>query len=180
MSDAAVETVQSVRTTRKNGHTTIEIEVTGDGAWDRAKDLLKPEAERLGVDPDDITAFEATIEAEADGGDGGSGGTQSGGKSTGRLSESDRKLGDITPGTGAHEVLSRVSEAGRATQLDFKDDMVSASPSSVSAMLSSLWTKKLIDGERHSTPYEYWVSDHGRAYLDEHGLYLPDAEGGDD
>lgn len=104
---------------------------------------------------------------------------QEGAISRKQLTEDDRELGELTPGTIQHEVLTALSDhVGKATAKDLRTRVRDMDPNSVGPALSRLYEKRLADRERDgpSRPqggktFRYQVSKHGAVWLDEHGPY---------
>jgi hypothetical protein len=89
-------------------------------------------------------------------------------------SESDnRELGEIRKDTADHVALYIVKRLS-----DGKKDKVPSTEvknrtpepnGTITSSLSKLYSKKMVERDESGKPYEYWISDHGEAEIEEHG-----------
>lgn len=99
---------------------------------------------------------------------------------SGRLTEADRSLAGVEPDSTYHLVLAAIDSLN-ATRVD-RDDVaepLGVPPKNVSTTMSKLFRRRLLDRNDDVTPYQYYLTKHGEAMLDELGRDAdPDDVGG--
>lgn len=169
----------TITRTESDDGTTVELHIEGDGAYDRAKEVVREELDD--VAPERVTEVSATIHAAARSNASDNG--ENRGQIRPHIIEDERELGDANPGTGDHEVLTIIDE--HATRDDpmpsteITEHVEYQNPAGVSPSLSGLYRRKLV--ERDPIPkggggkaYAYWLSPHGEAWMSEHGAFSID------
>lgn len=98
------------------------------------------------------------------------------------IAEEDREKGDFPPQTSRHYVLAMLNEVGEPlTQKEAERRNKSAmKPGTVSASLSDLYKKKLVDRDKGPErpqggyTYKYYISDYGKEKLEETETFDPE------
>lgn len=100
------------------------------------------------------------------------------------IGDNERKLAPIYAETSYHVVLAAVEEHDgdtvSATDLAESGMVDHVSRNSISKPLSILYKRRLLDRNEGSYPYEYWLTEHGEAQLNDIGRDVDlEAIGGD-
>lgn len=89
------------------------------------------------------------------------------------IEENKRKLAPINSDTSHHSVLAAVEEhdgdSASAADLEESGMIDHVNRNSISKSLSVLYKRKLLDRNEGSYPYDYWLTEHGEAELNDIG-----------
>lgn len=149
---------------------TTELRTSGPNAVDRMREILKP-INQSGIVAVEVSLVhennvESTPEPEPEP-------TRT--RDDDRPTVDDRRLIEVRPGTVRYEVLRIVGQAGGPVDSTMVRNIGyerGLDPSTASATLSTLYAFKLLEREGREREtggitYEYYLSDHGRALLEE-------------
>lgn len=144
-----------------------EVRTKGESAVDEAKRVL----DAMDIPTNDIVEIDLTIVRDDGSGDDSNDGSSSSGSRHGHLTEADREYGMIEAGSKYEQVARIVSEVTSeddpVTSARIAEEIDGSDRSDVSASLSTLYKKRIVDREKDGREYVYWLDGHGENVLDD-------------